>query len=118
MQSQPDNNQTLPETNKQLFNQPRSMIITIGLLIFLLAGAIFLLGAISTGQGSDCWFSILCKVIDGGSTLPIPPTPIPDIAGAVAGTSAAIVLMTVVEAPLTVAVGVGVVVWLLLRSWL
>lgn len=116
MQSQPDNNQTLPETNKQLFNQPRAMIIGIGVLIFLLAGAIFLLGAISTGQGSGCWFSPFCHVSNGTSAVST--TPIHDIAGAVAGTSAAIVLIAVVEAPLTVAVGVGVVVWLLLRSWL
>lgn len=111
MQSQPDSNQTLPENNKQLFNQPRGMIITIGLLIFLLAGAIFLLGAISTGKGSNCWFSLFCRVIDD-------PTPKPDILGPSVGISAAIVLITVVEAPLTVAVGVGVGVWLLLSYWL
>lgn len=97
------------QTNKQIFNQPRSRIIAIAVLMLVVG--IFLIGVISGSGSSDCWFSLFC------SNNAINP-PSPDVPGLILGTAATIVLVTVINAPLAVSVGVGIVIWLAVRSFL
>ncbi len=104
MQSPQNKNQNSPENNSQIFKYIRSITIYIIVPILFLAGAMFIL---------DTVFSDTATVF-----IHTAKETLPEVGGILLGTSVAVGLVTVVGAPLSVAVGVGVVIWLILRTML
>ncbi len=97
------------------FEQPLAKALVVGVSVILLATVFFLVT-----RGSDISFCLF--TIDGCKTVVNPPIIHPpfitEVTAVGAGAAAAAVIATVIEAPIAVAVGVGIVIWWLVSSLL
>ena len=103
----------LPENKETKINNPDIIkIITVGVLVIVLIAVFFIVT-----RGNDitfCLFSSNCNE----PVIIKPPHGFDDLLAAGAGVATAAVLTTVIDAPIMVAVGVGIAIWWIVNTLL